>query len=109
MKIGKSFVGQQVIFDSLYPENIEIGEHTLITMRCTILSHYARPLSSRGHITEKGHVKIGNYVFIGAHTIICHPITIGDNAFIGAGSVLTKDVPANEVWAGVPARFIRKR
>lgn len=33
----------------------------------------------------------------------------GENAIVGAGSIVTKDIPANEVWAGNPARFIRKR
>ena len=37
------------------------------------------------------------------------PVTIGERAIIGAGSVVTKDIPANEVWAGNPAKFIRKR
>ena len=42
-------------------------------------------------------------------TMVVKPVTIGENAIIGAGSVVTKDIPANEVWAGNPARFIRKR
>lgn len=109
VKIGRSFVGQQVIFDSDFPEEIEIGDHCAITMRCTILTHYVKSLPSGGRTYVKGHVKIGNYVFIGAHTVICHPITIGDGAFIGAGSIITRDIPAYEVWAGVPAKFIRKR
>lgn len=37
------------------------------------------------------------------------PVTIGEDAIVGAGSVVTKDIPAGEVWAGNPARFIRKR
>lgn len=45
---------------------------------------------------------------IGANATILCGITIGENAMIGAGSVVTKDVPANEIWLGNPARFIRK-
>ena len=45
---------------------------------------------------------------IGANATILCGITIGENAMVGAGSVVTKDVPAGEVWAGNPARFIRK-
>ena len=41
--------------------------------------------------------------------IITSPISIGDYAIVGAGSIVTKDIPAGEVWAGNPARFIRKR
>lgn len=45
---------------------------------------------------------------IGANATILCGITIGENAMIGAGSVVTKDVPSGEVWAGNPARFLRK-
>lgn len=45
---------------------------------------------------------------IGANATILGGITIGENAMIGAGSVVTKDVPADEVWVGNPARFVRK-
>ncbi len=109
VKIGKSFVGQQVIFDSKFPHEIEIGNHSAITMRCTILSHFVEPLKGGGRRYVKGHVKIGDYVFIGAHTVICKPVTIGDYSIIAAGSIVTKDIPANEIWGGVPAKFIKKR
>ncbi len=45
---------------------------------------------------------------IGAAAVLLGGVTIGENAMIGAGSVVTKDVPANELWVGNPARFIRK-
>lgn len=45
---------------------------------------------------------------IGAAAVILGGVTIGENAMIGAGSVVTKDIPANELWVGNPARFIRK-
>ena len=45
---------------------------------------------------------------IGANATIICGITIGENAMIGAGSVVTKDVPAGELWVGNPARFVRK-
>lgn len=53
-------------------------------------------------------VNIGKNVFVGGHVIILKGVTIGDGAIIGAGSVVTKDVPANEIWAGNPATFIKK-
>ena len=45
---------------------------------------------------------------IGANATILGGVTIGQNALIGAGSVVTKDVPANEIWVGNPAKFLKK-
>jgi UDP-2-acetamido-3-amino-2,3-dideoxy-glucuronate N-acetyltransferase len=45
---------------------------------------------------------------IGANATILCGITIGENALVGAGSVVTKDIPANELWMGVPAKFVKK-
>jgi len=53
-------------------------------------------------------IVIGNDVFVGANTIILKGVTIGDRAIIGAGSVVTKSIPPDEIWAGNPAKFIRK-
>lgn len=53
-------------------------------------------------------VIIEDYVFVGAHTIILKGVHIGKGAVIGAGSVVTKNIPENEIWAGNPAKFIRK-
>lgn len=58
-------------------------------------------IKSRPVIIKKG-------AFIGAHSIILKGVTIGERAVIGAGSVVTKDVGENEIWAGNPARFIRR-
>ncbi len=52
-------------------------------------------------------IHIGKGAWIGAHATILPNVTIGDNAIIGAGSVVTKDVPDNAIVAGNPARFIR--
>ena len=52
-------------------------------------------------------IVVGSRVFIGVGAIIMPGVTIGDRAVVGAGSVVTKDVPSGQVWAGVPARFIK--
>jgi len=51
---------------------------------------------------------IGDDVFIGANAIILKGVRIGDRAIIGAGSIITSDIPDEEIWAGNPAKFIRK-
>jgi acetyltransferase-like isoleucine patch superfamily enzyme len=52
-------------------------------------------------------IKIGDWVWVGAKSIILAGITIGDHAIIGAGSVVTKDVPKYSISVGTPARVIR--
>ena len=53
-------------------------------------------------------VVIGDDVFVGAKCIILKGVTIGKGAIIGAGSVVTKNIPARQIWAGNPAKFIRE-
>jgi serine acetyltransferase len=53
-------------------------------------------------------VSIGNQVFIGAHSTILKGVTIGDNSVIGACSVVTKNIPSNEIWGGNPAKYLAK-
>lgn len=53
-------------------------------------------------------VRIKKGAFIGAHCIILKGVTIGENSIVGAGAVVTKDVPDGEIWGGNPAGFLRK-
>lgn len=53
-------------------------------------------------------IEICDNVFIGAKSIILKGVCIGENSIVGAGSVVTKSIPANEIWGGNPAKFIRK-
>lgn len=102
------YIGNNVTWDSAYPEEIEIGNNVHITTGCVLLTHYMT-INDNGWIEwHKGHIKIEDGVFIGAKSIITKPITIGKGSVIGAGSVVTKDIPPYEIWAGVPAKFIKK-
>ncbi len=108
IQIGRgTHVGGGNLFDSIRPDLITIGDNTTISTRCIILSHFVHQKTGHRDWTY-GEVKIGKNVFVGANVIICQPVTIGDNSAIAAGAVVTKDIPANEIWGGVPAKFIKK-
>lgn len=101
-----TFIGEDVIFDTNRPEYITIEEGVRITARCIILTHF-NDSSTGKYLWDRVTIKKGAH--IGVNTIICKPVTIGENAIVGAGSIVTKNIPANEVWAGNPAKFIKKR
>ena len=86
---------------------IEIGDGTLIGHQVVIatLNHDLCP-PNRADMFPKA-VKIGKNVWIGAHATILQGVTIGDNAVVAAGAVVTKDVPKNTVVGGVPAKIIK--
>ena len=104
VNIKRSFIGEGVIVDTIRPDLITIQEGATITARCCILSHFYK-----GTDYYYGTVEVGKRAFLGIGTIIANSVTIGDDAIVGAGSIVTKDIPAGEIWAGNPARFIRKR
>ena len=54
-------------------------------------------------------VKIGKNVLIGANAVVLEGVQVGDHAVVAAGAVVTKDVPANSVVAGVPAKVVKMR
>ena len=61
------------------------------------------------YVDDKFHFVIGNDVWLGSDVLLLEGHKIGDGAIVGAGSVVTKDIPPYEIWGGVPAHFIRKR
>lgn len=87
--------------------HIKIGNDVTLAPRVIILAHDASTKMHLDHVKIKN-VNIGNYVFIGAGSIIMPGVTIGSQVIIGAGSVVTKDIPDNSVFAGNPSKFICK-
>ena len=86
---------------------VEIGDGCLIGQQVVIatLNHAFEP--GRRKDMTPARVKLGKRVWVGAHATILPGVTIGDNAVVAAGAVVTRDVPANVVVAGVPAKMIK--
>lgn len=106
MKVGTDFNRQQGCFlDPSHCFLITIGDDVTMSIRVTVMAHDASTKKTLGY-TKIGQVHIGDHVFIGANTTILPGVTIGDYAVVGAGSIVTHDVPARTVVAGVPAKEI---
>ena len=113
-----------------YGFNIEVGKNFYANYNCTILDvgkvtigdncmfapnvaiytagHPIHP-DSRNSMYEYGiPVSIGDNCWLGGNTIVCPGVKIGNNVVIGAGSVVTKDIPANVVAMGTPAKVVRE-
>ena len=95
-------------------ESVEILPETLIGGGCNIYDTDFHHLHVAGRV-EAGHgpapsapIRIGPRAFLGGHVTVLKGVTIGEGSIIGACSVVTKSVPPGEIWAGVPARFVRK-
>jgi acetyltransferase-like isoleucine patch superfamily enzyme len=118
--IGKNarlIIGEKVGFSNstiCCREEITIGNHSIIGGNCKIWDTDFHPTSiEQRRIDINSNAKtspihIGEYVFVGADSIIMKGATIGDFAVVGAGSVVRTNIPKNEVWAGNPAVFVKK-
>ena len=87
--------------DRVNPRGIHIGEESYIASGARILSHdYC--------LKRHADTRIGKRCFIGADALVLCGVSIGDNVIVGAGSVVSRDVPPNTIVAGNPARIIRE-
>ena len=113
-----------------YGFNIEVGKNCFINFNCTILDNVKVKLGDNcmlgPHVSSytAGHtlhpdarslgyeygiaVTVGDNVWIGGHTVVCPGVHIGNNVVIGAGSVVTKDIPDWSFAAGNPCKVIRE-
>jgi acetyltransferase-like isoleucine patch superfamily enzyme len=112
VEIGeKTVIGQECTISAY--QRVRIGEQCVIADRAMFIDfdhgvvEVERPIRAQG--IYKRDVEVGSNVWIGYGACILRGVRIGDNSIIGTAAVVTKDVPANAVVAGIPARVIRMR
>lgn len=104
------FVGACCQFNS--STKIVVGDNCLIASNTTFVDTghenlLGKLINLQPCIFEE--IVVGDDVWIGTQCAILKGVTIGNGSIIGAGSVVNKSIPPNQIWAGVPARFIRNR
>ena len=112
VEIGeKTVIGQECTISAY--QRVRIGEQCVIADRSMFIDfdhgvvEVERPIREQGIYTRE--VEVGSNVWVGYGACILRGVSVGDNSIIGTNSVVTKDVPANAVVAGIPARIIRMR
>jgi acetyltransferase-like isoleucine patch superfamily enzyme len=112
VEIGaKTVMGQECTISAY--RRVRIGEQCVIADRAMFIDfdhgvvEVERPIRVQGIYTRD--VEVGSNVWIGYGACVLRGVRVGDNAIVGTNSVVTKDVPANAVVAGIPARIIRMR
>jgi len=87
--------------------NVLIGPNSVLRSSGHKFERTDIPISKQGHLT--GMITIGNDVWLGSNVVILPNVTIGDSTVIGAGSVVTKDIPPFSIAVGNPAKVIKQR
>lgn len=121
IRVGeRTFIGASTL---VCAERIEIGDDVLISWGCTIVDHNSHALAWKDRAgdvaswyvgkknwapVERAPVHIGNKAWVGFNAIILKGVRVGEGAIVGAGSVVTRDVPAFTIVAGNPALPIRE-
>ena len=95
-------IGLEVTLDIFYPQLITIGADAVVGFRTTILCH--EYMTDRYRV---GPVVIGAGATIGANTTLLPGVIVGAGATVSAMSLVNRDIPAGELWGGVPVRQIR--
>lgn len=115
MEFGEhTWVGPYNNFRTAGKGSIRIGHRCYISQFCSFISHNHGikkniPIQLQPNDETKSNIVVGDDVWFGAGCAVLPGVGIGNGAVIGAGSVVTKSVPAYEIWAGVPARKIGER
>jgi acetyltransferase-like isoleucine patch superfamily enzyme len=111
IRIGAgTYINRNTMLDA--SQLLEIGANCAIGPGCYLTDHdhgLEPSLTPLGQPLISAPTRLGNEVWLGAHVVVLKGVTIGDRAVIGAGSVVTRDVPADAIAVGVPARVVRTR
>ncbi len=88
---------------------IVIGQDVLIGPNCSLYTaiHPTEPGPRRAKWESAAPIALGDNVWLGGSVVVCPGVTIGENSIIGAGAVVTRDIPANSIAVGNPARVIK--
>lgn len=106
LKLGKNpEIHSRFFFDPSHCFLISIGDDCVFAPNVNLIAHDASSKHVVGY-AKIGRIDIGDNCFLGNSVIVLPGVTIGKNCIIGAGSVVTKDIPPNSVAAGNPARVI---
>ena len=100
-----SLIGGQGIIQ--IGNKVSIGSHCLIVSATHKFDNLEVPIKEQGLVAQD--INIGNNVWLGGRVTILGDVSIGDNSIIGAGSVVTTNIPQNVVAAGVPCKVIKSR
>ena len=112
-KSSKIFIGNKAILRGTTiwaSTEILIGDNFISAPYVLILdndAHGIEPAKRSNQYAKAAPIKIGNNVWIGYRAMVLKGVTIGDNSVIAAGAIVTKDIPANSVAAGIPAKVIK--
>ena len=91
-----------------FGKNITVGEGVFINACCHFQDHGGVIIGDGCQTTYPAPIVLGRNVWVGSNATILPGVTIGDNAVVGAGAVVTKDVEANTIVGGVPAKLIKR-
>ena len=105
LTLGSGYLNSNV--QIICGKEIEIGDDVKIARDVIIRDTDAHKILGGNHSIVNP-VKIGNHVWLGTRSVILKGVTIGDGAIVAAGAIVTKDVPAKSIVAGVPAKVIKE-
>jgi sugar O-acyltransferase (sialic acid O-acetyltransferase NeuD family) len=103
-------IGSNIMTGTVITNSITLGEGALVNLNCTIghdtvIGKFVE-MSPDTHFS--GNSKIGDFCIFGTNSTVLPKVTIGSNVIVGAGSVITKDIPSNSLVVGVPGKIVKE-